>query len=394
VFSITFKVFPGGIGLADIDLSAVIITKNEEDSIGACIRAVMIAINNAIKHKVIKTAEVILVDSASGDGTVAIAEKFPITILRMPSDWKVSAGAGRFFGLKHARGRFVCNVDGDTKPAKDWLVKAFPELLKSKRIAGVCGIYMEEKMGDTVTEKLIREAELTHTTGEIDTISVGLFKRKAIMDIGSYNPHLTAAEDKEFTKRGLLKGYRFLRLNEVEGEHYLTGSDERYTFIDYMKRFIWYGKGEGQSARYHLKFGEKKLFLMFGRYYFNYSFIRAYIVFLFYTILIGFNMLAFFITGTVPYFLPIIITFDLIMILLWLLAKTNETAYLMVMLGAKLQPEYKKSENYKVLLFNLSIIPYVLSRHFGFIQGFIPGPSRIESYPLNIELVKNGEIIK
>jgi len=372
----------------------VIITKNEEESISGCIDAVLKAIEFAKKRNVIRTAEVILVDSASEDRTVEIAGRFPVKILKMPSNWKVSAGAGRYFGIKHSRGKYIANVDGDTKMKKDWLVSAFPVLKSRKIIAGVCGIYLEEKMGDTVTEQLIREGELTFKTGEIDSISVGLFKRKAIMDIGSYNPHLTAAEDKEFAKRGILKGYKFIRLNAIEGEHYMSGENETFTFIDYMKRYTWYGKGEGQAARYHLKFGSRKLFFMFARYYFNYSFIRIYLIFLFYAILFGLNLFAVYQNLRTPYLLGFVILCDIMVLVLWILAKNRKFALSIVLLGARLMPEFKKSENYKVLLFNLSMIPYVLSRHFGFLQGFIHKPDLIENYPQNIEIVKKGEIIK
>jgi cellulose synthase/poly-beta-1,6-N-acetylglucosamine synthase-like glycosyltransferase len=285
-------------------------------------------------------------------------------------------------------------VDGDTMLRKDWYVKALPVLKKERKIAGVCGLYQELMPGDSVTVNVLKEAELAHTIGELDTISVGLFRKKALEDIGSYNPHLTSAEDKEMTKRGILKGYKFIRIDVIEGEHYTSGKeDDSYTLIDYLKRYFWYGIGEGQAARFHLKLGEKKFFRMIAQYYFNLNFIRAYMIFLFYMMIAGLNLFAFHMISTTFYPIMITAVIDIVIIVLWILAKQNEFAFKIVLLGGKLVPDFKKSDNFKVLLFNLSIIPYVMFRQSGFIKGFTPKPEKIESYPQNIELVSAGKLI-
>jgi glycosyltransferase involved in cell wall biosynthesis len=371
----------------------IIITKDEEEDIKDCIESVIKAINYALKKRKFATAEIILVDSASEDRTVEIAKKFPIKILKMPSNWKVSAGAGRYFGMKNAKGKYISMVDGDTRIRKEWYTIAFPTLKKHTKAAGVCGHYLEKKIGNSVTENVIKNAELSYKTGEIDTISVGLFKRKAIDSIGSYNPHLIAAEDKEFAKRGLYKGYKFIRIDTVEGEHYLSSEHKPYTFIDNMKRDIWYGRGEGQAARFHRDIGEKKLFWLFSRYYFNYNFARVYLLFCLYVLIVGLNFLAVFLNDLFPYLLILMVIVDIFMITLWILAKTNRYAFKIVLLGSKFLPDFRVSSNYKVLLFNLSGITYALTRQFGYFWGFIPRPKLIQTYPKNIEEIQTGEVL-
>lgn len=384
----------GGIRFPEIDLSVIIITKNEEETIKDCLQSVIEAVRFSIKHNVFFTAEIILVDSASSDRTLEIARTFPVTILEMPRTWKVSAAAGRYFGVKHSRGKYISMVDGDTTIRKDWYEKGFATLRANKMIAGVCGRYLEHIKTKSVTEKLIYDAEFSHKTGEIDTISVGLFRKKAVLDIGSYNPHFAAAEDKEFTKRGLMKNYRFIRIDDFEGEHFTSGKgDKIYTFIDYLKRFLWYGTGEGQVARYHLRYGSKRLFINFTRYYFNLNFTRVYVLLFLYMALVGLNLLIMATGLFFPYGMLGIIIVDITIIALWIGARKSEKAFKVVLIGAKLFPEFSVSPDYRTLLFTLSVIPYVICSQAGFIIGFNKKPKRVEEYPQNISKEQVGDII-
>ena len=65
-----------------IDLSVVILTKNEENLIGECIESVISAVKYATEKRIIKTSEIILVDSASTDKTIDIATKLKYTTKR------------------------------------------------------------------------------------------------------------------------------------------------------------------------------------------------------------------------------------------------------------------------------------------------------------------------
>lgn len=91
-----------------LPLSVVIIAENEANRIGDCIESVLAAAARAVP-----AFEVILVDSASTDRTVRIAEEHPVTILRIPPEQTVSCGAGRYVGDRAAGGELVLHVEAD-----------------------------------------------------------------------------------------------------------------------------------------------------------------------------------------------------------------------------------------------------------------------------------------
>ena len=107
-----------------MDLTAIVVTKNEEANIGPCLEACMRSLDDALCKGSISTAEIFVVDSASVDHTVQIVEKYPVSIIRLSSLAPLSASAGRHVGLKHARGRRILYVDGDFELSPPWLAEA------------------------------------------------------------------------------------------------------------------------------------------------------------------------------------------------------------------------------------------------------------------------------
>ena len=83
-----------------MDLSVVVISRNEEAAIGACLKALL------EKTAGLKT-EIILVDSASTDRTVEIASAFPVTIVRIEECQELSPAAGRYLGTRQASGEYI-----------------------------------------------------------------------------------------------------------------------------------------------------------------------------------------------------------------------------------------------------------------------------------------------
>lgn len=83
-------------------LSLIVITKNEEAAIGRCLASVSCA------------GEIIVVDSGSSDGTVAIAESLGAKVI-VTSDWP-GFGPQKQRALDRARGEWVLSLDAD-----EWL---------------------------------------------------------------------------------------------------------------------------------------------------------------------------------------------------------------------------------------------------------------------------------
>src|SRR6476620_4956326 len=116
------------------ELSVIIIGRNEAARIESCLRSVFASLAGYDDY------EIIYVDSASEDQTIEIASRFPIRILQLRRNWKLSAAAGRFVGYRHSTGRYLLFVDGDTVLYKRWLLQAVEFLKTNPTIGGVAGI--------------------------------------------------------------------------------------------------------------------------------------------------------------------------------------------------------------------------------------------------------------
>lgn len=193
-------------------LSVVIISRNEERNIARCIESVLTAVEGI-------DSEIILVDSASTDGTVDVAEKYPITILQLKPEWPLSAAAGCYIGFLHSKGKYIQFQDGDTTLYKDWFKHAIPYLEKHENVAGVTGIITQEEYDNPVAKKWVQASE-NQKTGEIEYYEEDiLFKRDVLENVGAFNPYLKAIEEGELSYRILAGGYKLVRLPNPMSHH-------------------------------------------------------------------------------------------------------------------------------------------------------------------------------
>lgn len=183
-----------------LPLSVVIIAENEENRIGGCIESVITAAERAVS-----AFEVVLVDSASTDRTVRIAEEYPITILEIPPGQTVSCGAGRHVGDRAARGELVLHVDGDMRLTETWLAEAVATLRDEPDVAAV--------------EGWLNESEATEVQPVRKVGGVMCYDAAALATVGGFDPFLHGYEDVDVGYRLSAAGHRLLRLPSVSAEH-------------------------------------------------------------------------------------------------------------------------------------------------------------------------------
>lgn len=349
----------------EVDLSVIIITRNEEEIIGDCINSVISALNHAKKKNVLNSSEVILVDSASTDNTINIAKKFPIRILQLKPSWPLSAGAGMYTGVLHSKGRYLAKVDGDTIIYEDWFANALPHLQR-KEIAGVTGIYVEVVKETGSTGKAYLEGSKNQPAGNVEVIATGIFNKKILLEAGSFNPYLKAAEDRDLSWNISELRYDLIRLPYYEMRHFLAGKEKKITYIEHLKKMYIYSVGEGYAARYSLN--NKKKFWKYVRRYATVYFSQIYIYFFLWINLFYSNYLL--LNGLL--FSRLILLIDILIFLF--------STYILIIRHS--------GHKWDEFLFSFEVIPYMFIRHMGFILGIMKSPKNPSMYPKNIIVIK------
>ncbi len=246
----------------NFDLSVVIVSRNEEAHILECIATTLVAIEEARRAGVVRTTEVLLVDSASTDRTVEIARSFPVDVVQLGRGWPLSCGAGCYTGFRLVRGMFVAIVNADMTIDARWFVDALPRL--SGDVGGVLGVAKENLAGATFVERALlrfmRESSPPGTVpDEIRNHSGGfsagtlLLRSDAAKAVGPYHPFLVAAEDLDLRHRLQRAGWKVLNLPVLQGTHYWAAPGAPIDIAEYVRMISRNSTGLGQVARYYLR---------------------------------------------------------------------------------------------------------------------------------------------
>lgn len=182
-------------------VSIVIIGRNEERGIGECLGAAQAAAEQ------IGGAEIIFVDSASTDKTVSIVESFGVRVLSLKPDWKLSPSAGRYVGAHYAQGDFILFIDADTLVYTDFLPAALEHFQNNPQVGGINGrlddLNENGELLSDVEERFDEAASVKWLRGPCC-----FYRRRALQQAGSFNPHLAMEEEAELGLRLVKNGWR------------------------------------------------------------------------------------------------------------------------------------------------------------------------------------------
>ncbi len=227
------------------ELSIILISKNQEWNIGRLVESVL----RETHH--FPSSEIMLVDSASTDQTVEIASRYPISILKLYPNQRLTAGAGRFVGIKQTSGEFLLFLDGDMELCNGWLRQAL-DLMHSKNDIGVvCGRIIERSKNEQEPTPIHLEPTGNST---IATVRQGggaaMYRRSVLQQVGSFNPYLYSDEEPDVCLRIRHADFRILRLSHPIAFHYSAPSEAFSTLLGRRSRKLWLGYG--QNVRYYL----------------------------------------------------------------------------------------------------------------------------------------------
>jgi glycosyltransferase involved in cell wall biosynthesis len=212
-------------------MSVVIIARNEERFVSACVESVLAA-TSGLGH-----IDVVLVDSASTDNTAAIATRFPIRIVQLSSRIDLCPALARVVGERFTQGRYVLFVDGDTTISREWILAALETLATRPDVGGVGG-RLRELYYDR--DRIVGENPdlFNHRSDQIESVHQlggnAIYRRAALQRVGSFNPYILSYEEAELAERLRRAGFSTVRLPIVVGTH-RTGA--RGTIAELHRRY-------------------------------------------------------------------------------------------------------------------------------------------------------------
>lgn len=191
-------------------MAVVVIGRNEGERLRACLASVL-GMNYPRE-----LLDVVYVDSASTDGSLAVAESFGARTIAL--DGPTTAARARNAGWTRTSAPFVLFLDGDTLLDRDF-VRNNLDLFDDAYIAGVFGDRREIDTAGSIYNALF---DLDWNTRPGFTPYFGgdaLVRREALVEVDGYNEDLIAGEEPEMCRRMRERDYRILHIAEPMTRH-------------------------------------------------------------------------------------------------------------------------------------------------------------------------------
>jgi glycosyltransferase involved in cell wall biosynthesis len=230
-------------------VSVVVPARNEEASIGEAL--------SALREQTYRNLQIIVVDGASTDGTVAVveghrAEDPRIELIDNP---RQIIPAALNLALAAARGRWLVRMDAHSTVGPDYVADAVARL-REGRWGGVGG--RKDGTGTTPAGRAIAAAlgsrfgvggSLYHhgtTERTVDHIPFGSYPTELVRRLGGWDERLVANEDFEFDHRLRQSGAELL-FDPRLSISWQSRQTVRALYLQYRR----YGKGKLDVARLH-----------------------------------------------------------------------------------------------------------------------------------------------
>lgn len=210
-------------------ISVVITVKNEEPHLAQLLDSLLVQE---------APFEVIVVDSASRDGTLRIAEEYA---RRRPDLFRAierpgSRGVGRNVGVEAASGEYIAFTDGDCFADSQWLAVMRRALRQSRVVAGQTIIVGKANYGQ------LERVELFESGYDVTYPSCNLaYHRELFRQLGGFDPRFVTAEDIDLNLRAVESGASIRYQPHAVVYHHV-----RTTFVRFLYQAFWNGYGRKQ----------------------------------------------------------------------------------------------------------------------------------------------------
>jgi glycosyltransferase involved in cell wall biosynthesis len=230
-------------------ISIIIPTLNEERYIGQTLQCVL---DNDIPTS---DLEVILIDSASRDGTVKVAQKFadrlPLRIIEAPG---CSVYRALNIGLKAARGKYFVRVDARSAIPRLYIETCIDHLCK---LDAQCVGGVQFQYGETLVSESIANAtsskfgtggakfRTAKQSGFVDSVYLGVYRTDTLLELGGFEDRGDyVSEDALINKRIIDRGGRVYLDSQLKVRY-----PAKETFRALAKQYIIYGAAKAFVLR-------------------------------------------------------------------------------------------------------------------------------------------------
>ena len=229
-------------------VSVLMPVRNEERSVAGAIRSVL--------AQSFQELEVLVIDGASDDGTVAAVEEVAavdprVRVLHNPARTIPHA---LNIGLAAAHGRYVARVDAHAAVSSTYLERGVAELDGDDQVAAVGG--RRFGIGEGSTGRAVAAAlsspfgvgnSINHYADapqDTDHASFGVFRADVVRSIGGWDENLLVNEDVDLDHRILQQGHRIRFDPKMEIYWHV-----RRTVRDLGRQYRRYGRGKAAMVR-------------------------------------------------------------------------------------------------------------------------------------------------
>ncbi|WP_460804536.1 glycosyltransferase family 2 protein [Microbulbifer agarilyticus] len=206
----------------------VVIGRNEGDRLRRCIDSILeqsCSLNldrntvDALRRQGLPPCPIVYVDSGSTDGSVEFARNAGCHVVQLDVSTPFTAARARNSGMEKLLSDFpaievIQFVDGDCAIQPGWLKKASSFLSVNPHVGIVCGRRREVYPQRTIYNAL---CDMEWDTPVGDAKACGgdfVARRKAIIDVGGFNPTMIAGEEPEMCFRLKKKNWKIWRIDE------------------------------------------------------------------------------------------------------------------------------------------------------------------------------------
>lgn len=235
------------------DISAIVVTRNEEKTIARCLESLIAQDFPRERY------ELIVVDGRSSDKTCEICERFPVRLVRLD---RSGISRQRNAGVEAAKGRYVAFTDADCIVERSWLSKLMQRMEGSDSSVVAVGGPNAVFDNDPPLSKVIGYAQETFlgSGGSPQSYKISkpsyvysiancnILYRKEVIEREKYDNNFSVGEDAELNFRLREKGYKFLYLPDVIVWHHRTDS-----LGGFVRKIFSYSEAMARIIRKHRK---------------------------------------------------------------------------------------------------------------------------------------------